>query len=495
MLLENKIRCTPPLDETEVRGIVESASKSKNNDSKSISEVLKISGIEELLEDSSGDQIAEALKKTGRLAMHLSKEDLVILKGTVHKKLKTIKFPSPAQIVKEIFHSKSGEDEATPGFLEDPIPWDDEVNGAVLVDEIKATLLEYVYMSEEAAEAVGLWILHAWVLDAFQLSPILRIKSPTKGCGKTTLLTLAGSLLPRSIQTGNITTAAIFRLVDKYQVSLCLDEADVSLRNNEEITSLLNSGYTRSTALVPRCDGENNEVKVFSSWAPKMIAGIGNMAPTTEDRSIQILLKKKQKGEIKARFRFDKIHLFNPIREKLLRWSQDNVTLLKEADPDIPRELGDRPSDNWRPLIGIADLIGDHWPETTRKAALKLNNSVEDEDLGIQLIEDIHYVIQKEIKDCWDEEKTVPDRISTMDLCAGLNSIEESPWESMGKVINGHSEGINGHRLSRLLRHFGTKPKNIRFDGDSVARGYEFKQFEDVFSRYLGEEVLQVLHD
>ena len=42
----------------------------------------------------------------------------------------------------------------------------------------------------------------------------------------------------------------------------------------EDLRNILNSGHTRATAQVIRCD-ENLNVKVFSTFAPKLLAMIG----------------------------------------------------------------------------------------------------------------------------------------------------------------------------------------------------------------------------
>ncbi len=53
-----------------------------------------------------------------------------------------------------------------------------------------------------------------------------------------------------------------------------IDEADSFLPDNEDLRNILNSGHTRATAPVIRCD-ENLNVKVFSTFAPKLLAMIG----------------------------------------------------------------------------------------------------------------------------------------------------------------------------------------------------------------------------
>jgi energy-coupling factor transporter ATP-binding protein EcfA2 len=49
-----------------------------------------------------------------------------------------------------------------------------------------------------AADAIALWVLHTWLVNNFNMSPRLAIASPTKGCGKTTLLRLLNHIARRA---------------------------------------------------------------------------------------------------------------------------------------------------------------------------------------------------------------------------------------------------------------------------------------------------------
>ena len=54
-----------------------------------------------------------------------------------------------------------------------------------------------------------------------------------------------------------------FRLVDKQVITSLIDEVEVSFKSNEDLISLVNSGYMKKTANVSRCEGDKHEVKSF----------------------------------------------------------------------------------------------------------------------------------------------------------------------------------------------------------------------------------------
>src|SRR5262245_2360719 len=59
-------------------------------------------------------------------------------------------------------------------------PWNEEVRGAELLDEIERMFRRYIVLPEGASVALALWALHAWTADAGDISPFLALVSPTK---------------------------------------------------------------------------------------------------------------------------------------------------------------------------------------------------------------------------------------------------------------------------------------------------------------------------
>ena len=143
--------------------------------------------------------------------------------------------------------------------LPTPEPWPEPVDGTVLLETLTETIKRHLVLPAGAAEAVALWTLHAHAHDTAAISPILAVTSPTPECGKTTLLTILHALVPRPLPTSNITVAALFRAVEKWQPTLLIDEADTFLRNSDELRGVLNSGHNRAGAYVIRTVGDDHE--------------------------------------------------------------------------------------------------------------------------------------------------------------------------------------------------------------------------------------------
>lgn len=359
-------------------------------------------------------------------------------------------------------------------ILREDEPSQEYVTTEILVEEIVAEIRRFAVLPTAGPLAIALWVLHAYAFDVAQVSPILILVSPTKRCGKTTVLLLLQALVPKPQFASNVTSAVLFRMVDRFRPTLLVDEGDTFLRDNEEMRGILNSGHTRGGAKVVRCVGEDHEPREFSTWAPKAIALIGKAPDTLTDRSIGLRMRRRGKREAVERLRLDRVtDQLEHIRRKAKRWATDHMELLRGADPNVPTKLDDRASDNWRPLLAIADLAGDAIARKAREAALELSGAPQDADepASCRLLSDIRAMFT---------EKAV-DRMSSADIIASVCH-PESPWTTFV-----HGKPITQMHLARLLRPFGIQPKTCRIQ-EETPRGYLLEDFRDAFDRYLSPE-------
>jgi Protein of unknown function (DUF3631) len=352
----------------------------------------------------------------------------------------------------------------------EPEPWPEPVDGGALLAELAATFTRFVALPRFADVAAALWTVHAHALEAAAASPLLALSSPEKRCGKTTALSLLARLVPRALLSSNISPAALFRIVERYQPTLLVDEADSFLRDNEELRGILNSGHVRDAAYVVRTVGDEHEPRRFSTWAAKALALIGRLPDTLADRSVVVPMRRRAPSEPVERLRLDRPGAFEPLRRRAARWAADHLVELRAADPEVPAEIGDRAADNWRPLLAIADLAAGGWGERARQAALGLSgaNAEAPDSLSTQLLADI--------REAFGERQV----LFTQELLQDLCSREERPWGEWGRA-RGH---MTPRQLSARLKPFGVQPTTLR-DGARVAKGYTWEQFADPFGRYL----------
>ncbi len=195
-----------------------------------------------------------------------------------------------------------GEEEAKEtSLLFTPVePSAEPVDGAELLEDIAETLRRFVVLPDHAAETVAFWILFAWVFDAWSIAPMIRISAPERECGKTRLLEVIGVVVPKPLPTGSISPAALFRVIEAHGPCLLVDETDTFLADKPELVGILNNGYSRGQAFVVRCDGDDNAVKTFRVWAPKVLCGIGGLSDTLSSRCITIQMRRNRVGAAAA---------------------------------------------------------------------------------------------------------------------------------------------------------------------------------------------------
>jgi putative DNA primase/helicase len=348
-------------------------------------------------------------------------------------------------------------------------PWPYPVSGSLLLRELSEGVRRFIICNTETADAVALWVTLTWLIDVVDVAPIAMITAPEKRCGKSQLLALIGKLVRRPCPASNITAAALFRSIERWNPTLLIDEADSFLREKEELRGVLNSGHSRDLAFVIRTAGEDHTPTRFSTWGAKAIAGIGKLADTLTDRSIPLRLRRKLRSESVDRLRNGN-ELFDQLRAKLVRWCQDHADDVRAADPDLPEGLHDRAQDNWRPLLQIADVAGDEWPKRARLAAWSLSGETgQAQGIGIELLSDV--------REFFDQRGV--DRAFTAQLVEALLSDPEKRWAT-------HNNGmaITDRQVSMLLAEYDIHSKQVRI-GPESKKGFKREWFLEAFARYL----------
>jgi putative DNA primase/helicase len=367
-------------------------------------------------------------------------------------------------------NASNSEDEPFPDIEH----YSEPINPAQLLDDISATIRRFIVADKHQADLAALWVSACYFVNEIHTAPIALINAPEKGCGKTQLLTVLNKLAPRAAQLSGISPSALFRVIEKYQPTLFIDEIETVLKDNEDLRGLLNAGHTRDSAYVIRsvAVGDDFDVKKFKIWGMKAIAGINavKLAETVTSRSIVFELRRKKPGEEITRLRYAEPELFGILKSKLARFALDYSDEVRQARPHLPDELGDRDQDNIEPLLQVAAVAGEHWPDTALNAALRIFKTTESHhSVTTELLGDIQEIF---------ETKGIL-KISTSDLIKALVSDDEKSWLTYNR-----GEQLTPRQLANKLKPYGIYSKTVRI-GYGTAKGYELDQFSDTFDRYL----------
>jgi putative DNA primase/helicase len=258
----------------------------------------------------------------------------------------------------------------------DIVPHTDPVQGTDLLPELVETIGRYVVMGEEQRLAVALWVVFAHVFDIAEVAPKLLINSPLAECGKTRLMRVVRYLSPRPLIVSNATASSVFRVIEMHSPTLLLDEADTFIANNEELRGILDSGFDRDDAAVLRSvSGPDGEIvpRIFSTWTPQCIAGIGGLPSTIMRRCFVIELQRKRKDQPVAKLTRRTAAPLLALAQKVARWAADYRQAVAHTVPQIPEGMSDRLDEGWEVPLAVAEVIGGEWPERARRAALAIS--------------------------------------------------------------------------------------------------------------------------
>jgi hypothetical protein len=359
-----------------------------------------------------------------------------------------------------------------------PVPLS-EAGGADVLDQACGTLTRYVvFPSAEAGWAVTLFAAATWAMPCLEFAARLVIKSPVKRCGKSRLLDVLGLLVQHPLMTSDISAAALVRSVpsadDGSAVTVMLDEADTTFgkalkgdEKAEHLRGILNAGFGRDRPY-KRWDITSRSVQDCPTFAMAVLAGIGDMPDTIEDRAVIITMRRKAPGETVAKFRLrrDKAKVYQAT-QRLSEWVTPLAAGVAEAEPAMPPGLNDRAEDVWEAMLAVADAAGGHWPYRARKAALALTADDDtDTSLGARLLADLREVFGD------------ADALHTETIRDALAKISEAPWaDYFGRQVNARD-------MAKLLKPYGITSTDVKIGGTN-RKGYRREHLHDAWRRYL----------
>ena len=371
----------------------------------------------------------------------------------------------------------------TPTTTNPEIPLDPEqeldfsITGAGLLDHIDRFVGRYLECSDHQRLIMAFWVLHTHCLPAAQVTPYLAIQSAERESGKSLCLQLLSMISPESALTTAYTAASLARRTDDPIPTVLLDEFQATIgtrvrSKSPVLRAVLASGFQSGV-------GYTTATRELNLFAPKAFAGMGQLPDEIADRSISIVLEPSTpKSKVR---RFDLCRATeeaDSLRERLHSWSEGAIASLKKQPSytyaKFPPGLDPRQQDMVEPLLHIADLLGEGWPEIIREALAAIFQDALDFDLkeSLQLLADV--------RDCFAHHSWA-ERLSTSDLLTWLHSRDARSWDVDGR--------ITARRLARLLHPFEILPRVQRIDKKKLARGYQLQDFIEPWQKHLNFEV------
>ena len=240
------------------------------------------------------------------------------------------------------------------------------VDATRLIEELETFFADRAHLPQGAALVLAYFTLNTWTFKLFDTVPYLLLESAVPGCGKSTVIRLLDALSCRSRKASSLSEAVMFRLIDDESPTLLIDEAetiDGRSERAEALRAIAHEGYKKG-GQVPRCEGENHEVRWFDVYCPKTFAAIGGLTGALLDRCLVIHMEKAPKGNVRKSTRHralnrDGQHMVPRLEAYALK-AADALCQLYEAEPDCGYwpTITDREAELWGPLLTLARLAG-----------------------------------------------------------------------------------------------------------------------------------------
>lgn len=198
----------------------------------------------------------------------------------------------------------------------------------VLWNEVNTYIYRHLDIIDETGyNILTAWVFSTWVPELFDYTAYLGFFG-RESVGKTRGLEVLNELCFRSWFTTSITTATLFRLIERFNPTLLLDEAEfLNIKEKKELIGLLNAGQRRGL-MIPRMSGDRyDKVELFSVYCPKAISGTERLKKTTRSRMIMFNMTKNVRPMPKH---LDK-ETSAVLRSKLLMWRFKKLAELKNS--------------------------------------------------------------------------------------------------------------------------------------------------------------------
>jgi hypothetical protein len=240
------------------------------------------------------------------------------------------------------------------------------VDAARLIEELEIFFADRAHLPQGAALVLSYFALNTWTFKLFDTVPYLLLESAVPGCGKSTVIRLLSAISCRSRKASSLSEAVMFRLINAEAPTLLIDEAetiDGRSERAEALRAIAHEGYKQG-GQVPRCEGENHEVRWFDVYCPKVFAAIGGLTGALLDRCLVIHIEKAPKGSVRKSTRHRALH--RDVRDLIVKLeayalqSSDALRRLYDDESDCGYwpSITDREAELWGPLLIHARLAG-----------------------------------------------------------------------------------------------------------------------------------------
>lgn len=313
------------------------------------------------------------------------------------------------------------------------------------------------------------WVIGTYLQPFFKSYPYVFLNG-IKASGKTKTLDVAQQLAFNSVNSTNMSTSSLFRIIQSLSATVLIDESE-NLKDkdrSEAFRELLLSGYKKGTQTFRVEEAKINDVKTyvvkeFNLFSPKMIANITGMEDILESRCISINMKPAKDQAIANREITEEDEVWQKTRDDLYLFFMTGSMAVRMEYECIENDgfFKNREWELWKPILCIARTFGcyDDILKYAKKSVIhKRENEVETNE----------YLIMDILVDMVQEDGFYSFRCIMEDMAESFGFIEKIYDKDGKQIIKGHIPGwLNGRYIGNVLKRFGWHNRR------RLGKGYE----------------------
>jgi len=207
----------------------------------------------------------------------------------------------------------------------EPIEYENEQQ---LYNNVKVYIHKHLdVLNPHGYDILTAFVFSTWLQELFDFTPYIGFFGRQE-TGKSRGLEVLKELCFRAWHTTSLTTATLYRLIEKFNPTLLIDESEfLASQEKKELIGLLNSGQRRGV-LVPRMKGEDSQdFDFYNTYSPKALSGTQELRKTTTSRMIMFTMTRNIRPIPRTLNKQDGLKL----RNQLLMWRFRKISDMKNA--------------------------------------------------------------------------------------------------------------------------------------------------------------------
>ena len=228
---------------------------------------------------------------------------------------------------------------------------------------VREQLEEFMDFDDERLYSLfSCFIIYTYFYPLFNQAPVLQLWGEFK-TGKTKVCSILEALAFNPINSANISSASVFRLIESRRAIVILDESEdlLTAERARDIRNMLLAGTGKSgeTFRQERGAFDSFHTQSFKVFSPKVIANIAGIdLPALQSRTIRIAMTgtaNRKKANLVVSQEDER---WGKIRNELYRLSLSHYKELIELREDFPScGLSGRQLGIWQGILAIAYLV------------------------------------------------------------------------------------------------------------------------------------------